>query len=346
MKPNHHDDKPKRQSNWRERIATPQRLADLFIQQGLPESAWQPAQALAGFVPTKKEWLRYLNLILTGLGTIFILAGIVFFFAFNWDDLGRFQRFAVVEGAVIITTLLAFVLNLDKWAGKLALAASSILLGVALAVVGQEYQTGADSYRLFMIWTMLITGWVLISRWNVMYLIWMILLNVTITLYWEQVIYSDWSNLNLILLAINASFVFLWEIIGSRTQWSFMTEGRWFLYLLMTIALGHATSLAVDAIFGSIFTDGAQILQPIAYVVLIGLTVAYFSIIKRDLLMITLASFSLLIVTIAGAGQTLSDVISDGIAFFFMMTIITIGTTSLMAIGLRILNQRWEVDYE
>ena len=33
------------------------------------------------------------------------------------------------------------------------------MIGLSLAVIGQVYQTGADSYLLFLIWTLLILPW-------------------------------------------------------------------------------------------------------------------------------------------------------------------------------------------
>ncbi|MCP5961019.1 DUF2157 domain-containing protein, partial [Klebsiella pneumoniae] len=34
-----------------------------------------------------------------------------------------------------------------------------LMIGLSLAVIGQVYQTGADSYLLFLIWTLLLLPW-------------------------------------------------------------------------------------------------------------------------------------------------------------------------------------------
>src|SRR5690606_1450537 len=229
---------------------------------------------------------------------IFLLAGIVFFFAFNWDDLTKWHRFAIVEGAVIIATVLAFFLNLDKWAGRLALGASTILLGVALAVISQEYQTGADSYRLFQVWLMLITGWVLISRWNIMYLIWMVLLNITLALYWVQIISTNWEIFNIMLLITNAGFVFLWEIIARSTNFKFMKDGRWFLYIFMVVALSHGTGVMAYFIFDSHIFGQSTLLAPIVYLALLASILFFYIILSHDLLMLTFGGLSVLAVGI------------------------------------------------
>ena len=361
---NEHDweDKPKRkqkpdepkQDNWRELAATPQRLSDLFRKKRLPVEAWEVAQKHSGLIPTKDEWLLFADFLMSGMGTIFLLAGIVFFFAFNWDDLSKWHRFAIVEGAVIISTVLVFILNIDKWAGRLALGASTILLGVALVVVSQEYQTGADSYRLFQIWLMLITGWVLISRWNIMYLIWMVLLNITIGFYWEQIIATDWEWLNLLILLINASFVFLWDSIALRTRFKFMLEGRWFLYIFMVIALVHGTTLMSDYILDTGMIDSNSIVQPLTYLGLLLLSVFFYMVVRRDLLMLTFSALSFLVVAIIGSGRFLYEIMVvdtfDGlgtfIMYFLIMAIITVGLTAFLATQLRALHQNWETNHD
>lgn len=345
------DEKPKNEKekppspDWRDLPATSQRLAKLFQSNTLPATAWNPAQKIAGNVPTANDWLRFADILFVGLGTIFLLAGIVFFFAFNWDDLTKWHRFAIVEGAVIIATVLAFFLNLDKWAGRLALGASTILLGVALAVISQEYQTGADSYRLFQVWLMLITGWVLISRWNIMYLIWMVLLNITLGLYWEQIINTNWETFNIILLIINASFVFLWEIIARFTNFNFMKDGRWFLYIFMAVALTHGTGMMSDFIFNSNIFGQSTLLAPIVYLTLLASILFFYIVLNRDLLMLTFGGLSVLVVGILGSGKILWDIMgesSDGILYFFLMGIITVGLTTALVTALRALQHNWE----
>lgn len=335
------DEKRKNKLEWQDQIATPDRLARLFDEQAIPDSAWQPAQIVAGLIPTKDDWLRFIDILLVSTGTIFLLAGILFFFAFNWDDLSRMYRFGITQGAVIIAVIAAFAFNMDKFAGRLALASSAILLGIALAVVGQEYQTGADSYRLFLIWLLMITGWVLISRWNIMYLLWMILLNVTIGFYWQQVIFDNWVIFNLTLLILNASFVFLWEIIRLRTQWAFMMS-RWFLYLVMFIALGHATILMSDFIFDGSLVGSLSVLQPLAYLSLIGLTVFFYMNVEKDILMIALSALSVLVIAVAIMVRFVTEANIDPIFSFFLIGIGTIALTAGLATVLRQLNQRWE----
>ena len=174
--------------------ATRQRLWYLFDGDVLPTQAWERAQQIAGYAPTSQAWLRFVDRLLLILGTLSVVAGIFFFFAFNWADMPRVARFATVQSTVVIAAGLAFVLRLETWGGRVSLLAASLLVGATLGVVGQAYQTGADSWRLFQVWLMLITGWVLISRWNALYAVWMTLANTTLTLYWTQIIDQDFDT--------------------------------------------------------------------------------------------------------------------------------------------------------
>lgn len=359
MTPDNRDEhlEPKKKNDkmarWRELPVTPRRLSAFFSDNQLPEAAWNPAQKFAKLIPTGYDWLRFTDLLMLSLGTIFLLVGIVMFFAFNWDDLTKWNRFAIVEGAVIISTILAFVLNIDKWGGRLTLLASSILLGVALAVVSQEYQTGADSYNLFLIWLMFITGWVLISRWNVMYLVWMVLLNITFSLYWEQVIYTDFDTFALIILLINASFVFLWDGVALFTQFEFMKARRWFLYLFLAGAFIYATGLMVNFItyvgytsrYGYGYTPDVNFLDPFAYFMLLVITIVFYSMLRRDLLMLTFSALSILVVALSACSRIISIAFLDyGLLYFIIMTIVTVALTTGMVNILRTLQKRWRLE--
>lgn len=355
------DDKPKRKEknkvdeqpsqpyeNWRDLPATPYRLQLLFKDGRLPIEAWSRSQQLAEFIPTRSDWLRFADLLMAGMGTIFLLAGIVFFFAFNWDDLSKWNRFAIVEGAVIVATLMAFILKLDKWGGRLALGAATILMGVALVVISQEYQTGADSYRLFQMWLILITGWVLISRWNIMYLIWMILLNITIGLYWQQIIGTSWQSYNLLVLIINFSFVLAWDLIAYFTEIDFMQKGRWFLYIFIMTGLIHATSLMSQYILsiGNSYDAPIMPTSPFVYLAMVAIIWAVYTNIRPDLSILTATALSILVVGIVGSGRIIFEVFDDGFFAFLLMAIITIGLTAALATGLRRLQHTWEVSDE
>ena len=132
-------------------------------------------------------WARWGLRALLVLGAGQFLTGVVFFFAYNWNDLSDVAKFAVVEGALAIAALGALAVGLDRIFGQMLLIAASLLTGVLLAVIGQTYQTGADVFELFLAWAVLILPWTAISRSAVQWLLWLVVAEVALWLYCEQV---------------------------------------------------------------------------------------------------------------------------------------------------------------
>ncbi len=122
------------------------------------------ALRVAGIAPSAGEWRAFLGQLTLWLGTIALASAVIFFFAFNWDDLGRFAKFGLVEAAILAGLLACWRLDLDGPAGKAVLLLLSLLAGALLALTGPIYQTGADPFQLFAWWAVLILPWVLVGR--------------------------------------------------------------------------------------------------------------------------------------------------------------------------------------
>ena len=133
-------------------------------------------------------WARWGMRALLALGVGQFLAGVVFFFAYNWNDLSDIAKFAVVETALAIAVGGALLIRLDRVFGQMLLIAASVLTGVLLAVIGQMYQTGADAFELFVAWAALILPWTIISRHAAHWLLWLVVAETALVLYCEQVL--------------------------------------------------------------------------------------------------------------------------------------------------------------
>jgi uncharacterized membrane protein len=132
-------------------------------------------------------WLSWAKRMLLFFGSALVLAGIIFFFAYNWAAMGRFLKFGLIEAGVIICIVGSHLRGRTRLSGKVLLLGGSVLVGVLLAVYGQTYQTGADTFELFIGWAVLILGWVIVSEFAALWLVWLILLNIGVILYWHQV---------------------------------------------------------------------------------------------------------------------------------------------------------------
>ena len=45
----------------------------------------------------KKEWNQFLSIFLLAAGIGFTIAGIIFFFAYNWDTISKFAKLGIIE---------------------------------------------------------------------------------------------------------------------------------------------------------------------------------------------------------------------------------------------------------
>jgi uncharacterized membrane protein len=133
-------------------------------------------------------WQLWAMRALLVLGASHLLAGIVFFFAYNWDDLSPFAKFGLLQAGLIISVVAALRLKIESPAGQALLIAASVFTGVLFAVIWQVYQTGADAYELFTAWSVLILPWVIASRSSAHWFLWIVLCLTAFSLYGGQVL--------------------------------------------------------------------------------------------------------------------------------------------------------------
>ncbi|WP_054651817.1 DUF2157 domain-containing protein [Salidesulfovibrio brasiliensis] len=189
--------------------------------------------ALAGWQP---RWDRWLDVLLLVAGAGLLLSGIIFFFAWNWDDMHRFLKLGLVLGGVIACTGAAVFMDMDSRAGRALLAGAGVLVGVFFAVFGQVYQTGADAWEMFRIWTLLLLPWALAGRSSALWLLVVLLGNTWGLLWLAQEAYlfdRDWFSV--IAASACLALYLLMDIVGRR-----LTDyGRWrgWQYLFLVLPL-------------------------------------------------------------------------------------------------------------
>ena len=199
----------------------------------LSEVAFDTARSL---LRPASVWLAWARRMLLFFGSTLVLAGVIFFFAYNWAEMGRFLKFLLIEAGIVACIFAASLRGFSRPSGKVLLLSASVLVGVLLAVYGQTYQTGADAYELFVGSAVLIFGWVLVSEFAALWMVWIILLNAGAILYWQQVGHPSHSiPYGLLCLAIaifNSIALALYEV-GTyyRVKW---LSGRWFRSILFT----------------------------------------------------------------------------------------------------------------
>ena len=293
----------------------------------------------------KQNWARWIAQLLLMMGTTFVLSGTVYFFAFNWANLSIFEKFSLVEIALLASLFATDHYGLNDLIGKLSLLSSSILVGVFLAVFGQIYQTGADSYQLFLAWAILISGWVVISNFAPLWFVFLVLLNLTLIFYWEQGLFvshkTEWllfSSLGL----LNAFFLILREY-GYLKKLAWLT-GNW---LRVSLVLGILMPLLVPTLLFIVDQHAANnimmgvMLSLFAHVALF----IYYRYLQPDLWVIATTILSICIIVETMSIQIIIK-LHDAIGIFFFLTLSTIGIFYLAVIILRYIAQTIGNQYE
>lgn len=282
----------------------------------------------AGVTPSLEEWRNFLGHLTLWLGTIALAAAVIFFFAFNWADLGRFAKFGLVEAAILAGLLACWRVQLDGMPGKAILVMLSLLTGALLALSGQIYQTGADTYELFAWWAVLILPWVSVSRFSPLWLIWLTLLNLSASFYFSL----SWSVDPLLwsMFALNTVALVLWEA-AHRAGLPWLRDS-WPPRLVSIAAGCGATALIVWAIFESDERAGMRALAALAYLAWLMALYGWYRHVRLDLFMLAGGLLSL-IVTIAVF--LTHHILEAGSGAFLLIGLVVIGMSAGGAIWLK-----------
>lgn len=200
------------------RIATG-RLLHWRRQGALPAEAYQRAIDWATRPQGKERWSEFLGRWLLILGLALVTAGILFFTAYNWAELSRFQKFGLLQMLIVAAVLGVWVRGIDSLVGQVLWGSAAVLVGVLLAVYGQVYQTGADAYSLFLGWSLLTLPWCLVARSNFQWLLQAVLVNTTFILWWNQTLQGDFATFAIVYLGFNLGGVLLWQQRQQRSTW-------------------------------------------------------------------------------------------------------------------------------
>ncbi len=314
--------------------ATPARVRRLAAYSGVNANGLGQAFVHAGITPDRTAWIRFIDRTLLWLAVVLTLSGVFFFFAYNWAEMHRFVKFGLIEVGLLVAVGCAARWGRETLIGKLALLSAAMLIGVLWAVFGQAYQTGADSFQLFLTWAILISPWVVVSQWSPLWLLLLILANTTLIFFWQQRISIDPSGLFEFLALGNAVWLGLWEATRSRrVGWG---QERWLAQLVALWLIIALTTPTLQVILEDV-VDQRSLFTSALYVGLGGaLLLGYRH--HRDLLILTMAAFSLIVVVTAAA----SRLFGDGFDSYIVLSALVIAQAVGAVYLLRRMQRTWE----
>lgn len=110
------------------------------------------------------SWQRYLNLLFLLLTIGFLTSGVITLIAANLDYFSDLAKIYGLQTLLVVTVVLGIYCFIResrrqakeklKWKTYSIFFVVSVLLGGLFALVGQTYQTGADVWQLFAVWTL------------------------------------------------------------------------------------------------------------------------------------------------------------------------------------------------
>ena len=210
------------------------------------------ALEVAGALPSAAQWRRFLDRLLLWMGSVMLAAAAIFFFAFNWDQMGRLAKIGLVEALIVVALVFLWRLGLERPAGKAVLFAAALLAGGLLALIGQIYQTGADTWELFAVWAAAILPWALIGRLAPLWVLWLALVNLAVSLYYATFgllfgfVFAP-ERLLWLLFGLNTGALVLWEgCAAAGIEW---LRERWSARALATASGVLVTWLALTDLF-------------------------------------------------------------------------------------------------
>jgi uncharacterized membrane protein len=324
-----------------ERVMTSRRSQVLgWIEDGViaPSHIFQ-ALKVTGITPDGPHWRRFIDQLLLSAGALALTCAVVFFIAYNWDALGRFPQFALVQLLMGLAVVFYLGLGAEHSTAKVALLVAAVLLGALLALYGQTYQTGADPWQLFATWALMMLPWVLVGRFAALWLLWLGLLNLAAIFYYQVfpglfwITFGSKDELFWLLLLLNTAAWAVWEMAAVRFEWlgRGRVGGRWAVRVLATASGTAMTMLVLRAIFDPAQTSALTWLVYVAW-----LAILYFIYRRKlpDLFMLAGACLSVIVsVTSVCADFMLQGDIVAGT--FLLLAVLVVAQAAGAAIWLR-----------
>ncbi|MEH6445606.1 MAG: DUF2157 domain-containing protein [Oceanospirillaceae bacterium] len=302
---------------------------------------------LAQGQPSTSQWLNFMRMALTWLAMIAFCAGVIFFFAYNWQDMSRFSKFGLIEFAMLLSTIAYVRLSSHAQLKSALLMAMTLLTGALLAVIGQTYQTGADPWQLFAVWAVLMLPWALLSRSCILWIFWVVILNTALGLYLDLTHRFLWLNLGrdtapIVICVTNSLLLVVFEIANNgyrifplKLATPYLNN-RYTQQILVTIAGVALSTWAADKVF-SYKSNSAELAYYLLWLSLIFLVYRY---IIKDLYIIAASFLSFIIVSSIFIFDVFEHDADEGV--LLLISLYILGSSSLATYWLKALSRQFQ----
>jgi len=267
--------------------------------------------------PSTAQWRRFTLNALGLAGISSLSAGGVFFLAANWQLMNRWQRFSLFEALFLLSAVVAWHARAESLWRQAALAALTVLGGVLLGLYGQTYQTGADTYELFLTWATIALPFAWLSRHPAHWALWALIANIGFGLFVDTL--GGFDRLALALRRVAAA------------EW------------LSRVLLALGAAIGSQAIALQMGWNSAQTIAPLNAALYLMLCAALVAIALRarlkDIFPLALLGSSLIYLSVVYA---VTQIKWENESAFFVLSFWVLGTTAGLVFALLKLHQHWQ----
>ena len=271
----------------------------------LSPGVYQQILFYCGVRPDLTGWRSFLRVFLSLMGLLALVAGMVFFIAWNWATMPKMTKFLLAQLFIIALAIVVWWRWYDT-VSRMALLAVGLSFGGLFALYGQVYQTGADSWELFYTWACVLLPLALLGRQNALWFSAWIISNLAFQLYYfsrhelffdditpsflswlpDSILYS-YLIVQIALLLIREAFA----EFAARNSPSSWLASRWFSRIMAAYLLLTMTALITESLW-------AENVSNFAPFILMGVILAagylYYRYHRPDLCMLIFGVISLI----------------------------------------------------
>jgi len=272
---------------------------------------------------TPKDWHDFINQSMLWLGSVAIAIGVIFFFAYNWNDISNATKFILIQSLIGISALLYTQTIKYSSASTATLLLLALLIGALFALFGQTYQTGKDPWQLFFIWMLVITPISYISRSVILWVFCLALANLTLNLVLE-VRYGWFGTLwhrerDIILyVVLNGVTAVLFEMM-------FITKRLYTRVAAQISVVATMISISWMAVY-TIFDMKNHAFETLFYLLWMTAIYYYYRVKTLDVLVLSSWVVSGIVFTISLVGRNVDNDYGGGI--FLLFTVLIIGLSA------------------
>lgn len=299
-------------------------LHALVRQHGLDRKAAVQLFALAQFGQEPATLRTRLGPVMALLGAALGGLGIVLWIAANWETMGRMQRFALLQGFVLVMCLGA------AWraAARVPLAVLALLgTGALFAFFGQTYQTGADPWQLFALWALLTLPLALAARSDGVWVPWVVVAMTGVALWAQAHAPQFWHvrshDLGVHAVSLAAALAVTAGMAPPLRRWT--GAGLWALRSAGAVTLAMITTTAIGGLFHS--TVAAQ--YPLGLLLLAGAVALAGTRRHFDIFLLSGAALGLNVLLVCGLVYLLLEKLNAD--FTGMLLLVGLGAAGLLA---------------